>query len=49
MIMWDGDIDNVTKYKIGIVRNTSYGEIFDSSIKNKIIIAIEESERNNFV
>jgi len=44
MIMWDGDIDNVTKYKIGIVRNTSYGEIFDSSIKNKIIIAIEESE-----
>jgi len=43
-INWDGKIENITKYKIGVVTKTSYGKVFDDYVKNRIITNIEETQ-----
>ena len=42
-IEWNGDINSVNKYRIGVVSKTSYGNLFDGYIKYNIITNVEES------
>ncbi len=43
-IQWNGVIEDIAKYRIGIVSNTSYGIVFDEYVKNKIISNIDEAQ-----
>ncbi len=43
-IAWNGNISTIRDYRIGIVRNTSYGSIFDGYIKDGIIKNIDEAD-----
>ena len=43
-IQWNGAIEDITKYRIGIVNNASYGIVFDEYVKNKIINNIDEAQ-----
>lgn len=42
-IMFDGDLSQLSNYKIGIVRGVSYGEKFDALVKEKKL-TIEEAD-----
>lgn len=43
-ILWNGNIDELKKYKIGVVSKTSYGIIFDEYVKNKNFSNIDEAQ-----
>jgi polar amino acid transport system substrate-binding protein len=43
-IEWDGNIETIKDYKIGVVSNTSYGNIFDGYIKNSIIVNTDKAQ-----
>ncbi len=43
-ILWNGNLDDVKNYTIGVVSKTSYGMIFDEYVKNKNIPHIDEAQ-----
>jgi len=43
-ILWNGNLDDVKNYKIGVVSKTSYGMIFDEYVKNGNISNIDEAK-----
>ncbi|MGD9949852.1 MAG: substrate-binding periplasmic protein [Desulfobulbus sp.] len=42
-IEWNGDVNSIKNYRIGVVSKTSYGKIFDGYVKNNVITNIDES------
>ncbi|MDD2466538.1 MAG: transporter substrate-binding domain-containing protein [Desulfobulbus sp.] len=42
-IEWNGDVNSIKKYRIGVVSKTSYGKIFDGYVKDNVIANIDES------
>ncbi|WP_319477059.1 transporter substrate-binding domain-containing protein [Marispirochaeta aestuarii] len=43
-IEWDGNIETIKDYKIGVVSNTSYGNIFDGYLENSIIVNTDTAQ-----
>lgn len=43
-ILWNGNINDIRKYKIGVVSKTSYGMIFDDYVKRGLIDNIDEAK-----
>lgn len=43
-ISWNGNFDDIKKYKIGVVSKTSYGIIFDNFVKKETDIHIDEAQ-----
>lgn len=43
-ILWNGNINDIKKYKIGVVSKTSYGMIFDDYVKRGLIDNIDEAK-----
>ncbi len=43
-IGWNGNIDDIKKYRIGIVSKTSYGSVFDEYVRNGILTNIDEAQ-----
>lgn len=43
-IRWNGNFEDIKNHKIGVVSKTSYGKIFDDSVKKGIFSNIEESQ-----
>jgi len=42
-ISYDGDLNKLSSYSIGVVRKVSYGQKLDSAIKNKIFKRVDEA------
>jgi len=43
-INWNGNLDDLKDYKIGIVSMTSYGKIFDNGVKNGLFTNLDETQ-----
>lgn len=43
-INWNGSIEDINKYRFGIVSNTSYGTVFDNYLKNDVITNIDKAQ-----
>jgi len=43
-IVFDGDLNKLSRYTFGVVRTVSYGSIFDDAVKTGVIRSIETSE-----
>jgi polar amino acid transport system substrate-binding protein len=43
-IVFDGDLNKLSRYTFGVVRTVSYGSIFDDAVKNGVIRISEASE-----
>lgn len=43
-IVWTGSIEDIKKYKIGVVSKTSYGAVFDNYVRNGIITNLDEAQ-----
>jgi polar amino acid transport system substrate-binding protein len=41
---WNGNLEELKNYRIGVVSKTSYGPIFDKCIKNGILTNIDEAQ-----
>ncbi|WP_108650859.1 substrate-binding periplasmic protein [Dongshaea marina] len=44
---YNGNLESVSKYKIGVVRGVSYGKIFDDAVKSGQLKSIDESNNAN--
>ena len=43
-IIWDGNLDDIKNYRIGVVSKTSYGTVFDEYLKKGFIQNIDEAQ-----
>ena len=43
-IVFDGDLNKLSRFTFGVVRTVSYGSLFDDAVKNGVIWSIETSE-----
>jgi polar amino acid transport system substrate-binding protein len=43
-INWNGSIEDINKYRFGIVSNTSYGTVFDKYLNNGVITNIDMAQ-----
>ncbi len=43
-IKWNGNIEDIKDYRIGVVAKTSYGAIFDGYLKDGLLLNIEETQ-----
>lgn len=43
-IVWNGNIEDIQDYRIGVVAKTSYGPIFDGYLKDGLLLNIEETQ-----
>jgi polar amino acid transport system substrate-binding protein len=43
-IKWNGNIQDIKDYTIGIVSNTSYGSVFDGYVKQRALRNLEEAQ-----
>ena len=43
-INWNGNLENIKNYKIGVVSKTSYGKIFDDCVKKGLFTNLDEAQ-----